>query len=146
MSRFSNVLDEKQLSRFLEECEDWQVSSSHGSPSDKQIADEQLTTLASYAIPELVDEVRNLRKFKAYVHQRLDDAGVNPHDEQNAINGCRIGSRLDDVLQPYTEASTQDALAILDRALTLESSRSDEWYLMIEEAANMLRPVPKKSE
>lgn len=38
--------------------------------------------------------------FKAYVHKRLDDAGV-PHDpepEQTAATGCRIEGRLDAVL------------------------------------------------
>ena len=37
-------------------------------------------------------------KFKQYVHERLDAAGVDKHEEQNAINGCRIGARLTDVL------------------------------------------------
>lgn len=40
----------------------------------------------------------DLQAFKDYVHARLDTAGVDRHDEQNAINGCRIGARLDDVL------------------------------------------------
>jgi hypothetical protein len=38
-----------------------------------------------------------LRRFKEYVHRRLDEAGV-PHDPQPEINeltGCRIGCRLD---------------------------------------------------
>lgn len=61
MGKHSQALDEKQLSKFLEECEDYQVSTGTGSPSDKQIAEEQLATLAEYAIPELVQEVRDLR-------------------------------------------------------------------------------------
>jgi hypothetical protein len=61
MTHYSQVLDDKQLSRFLEECEEYQVSTGTGSPSDKQIAEEQLATLAADAIPELVQEVRDLR-------------------------------------------------------------------------------------
>ena len=45
MSKYSQVLDENQLSKFLEECEDYQVSTGTGRPSDKQIAEEQLATL-----------------------------------------------------------------------------------------------------
>lgn len=49
--------------------------------------------------PHLVAEVEKLRKFKEYVHARLDAAGIEkdpdgPHKEQ----GCRIGGRLDLVL------------------------------------------------
>lgn len=41
-----------------------------------------------------------LAKFKAYVHKRLDDAGVpaDPSPEENAKHGCRIEGRLDFVL------------------------------------------------
>lgn len=46
-------------------------------------------------------ELARLRNFKAYVHERLDKAGVpvdppSPHREA----GCRIGGRLDAVLKP----------------------------------------------
>ena len=53
---------------------------------------------------KLKEELGKLQKFKDYVHQRLDIAGVHPHGEQNAINGCRIGSRLDDVLDVFQAA------------------------------------------
>lgn len=41
----------------------------------------------------------NLQKFKEYVHQRLDEAGVpvDP-DSPHKAEGCRIGGRLDYVL------------------------------------------------
>lgn len=41
------------------------------------------------------------RKFKAYVHKRLDDAGVpsDPEPEHNAAHGCRIEGRLNHVFQ-----------------------------------------------
>jgi hypothetical protein len=48
----------------------------------------------SYA--ELEAEVEKLKKFKEYVHKRLDEAGV-PHDpdpEHNKQHGCRIEGRL----------------------------------------------------
>ena len=41
------------------------------------------------------DTVAALRKFKAYVHQRLDDAGVPKFDDGRE---CRIGERLSWVL------------------------------------------------
>lgn len=46
------------------------------------------------------DEATKLQAFKDYVHKRLDDAGVpidpeSPHKEK----GCRIGGRLDVVLE-----------------------------------------------
>jgi hypothetical protein len=53
-------------------------------------------------------EIEKLSKFKAYVHQRLDEAGIpkdpeSPHKAQ----GCRIGGRLDIALrQPITPADT----------------------------------------
>jgi len=39
-----------------------------------------------------------LQQFKDYVHGRLDAAGIDKCEEQNALNGCRIGARLDAVL------------------------------------------------
>lgn len=49
------------------------------------------------------DANEKLQKFKDYVHKRLDDAGVDKHEEQNVINGCRIGARLDDVLDCWND-------------------------------------------
>lgn len=51
---------------------------------------------ATSLITELAAERDALAKFKAYVHHRLDDAGIpadpeSPHKAQ----GCRIGGRLD---------------------------------------------------
>lgn len=42
-------------------------------------------------------EMEKLQAFKKYVHDRLDALGIDKHEEQNAINGCRIGSRIDDI-------------------------------------------------
>lgn len=48
-------------------------------------------------------ENEKLAKFKAYVHKRLDDAGV-PADPESShrAEGCRIGGRLDIVLRDYS--------------------------------------------
>lgn len=66
--------------------------------------DENWVSVPLYTHPapqqrEGASELEALRKFTAYVHQRLDDAGVeadppSPHREE----GCRIGGRLDIVL------------------------------------------------
>lgn len=44
-------------------------------------------------------ELEKLGKFKAYVHRRLDEAGI-PSDPESPhkAEGCRIGGRLDLVL------------------------------------------------
>jgi hypothetical protein len=41
-------------------------------------------------------ELESLRKFKSYVHARLDAMGVpaDPEPENNAKHGCRIEGRL----------------------------------------------------
>lgn len=47
-------------------------------------------------------EIESLAKFKAYVHRRLDEAGVpvDPESPHKAY-GCRIGGRLDIVLASF---------------------------------------------
>ena len=70
--------------------------------------DEMLRILSRYGLGVNADEespFEALRRSKAYVHDRLDAAGVDPHHEQNALNGCRIGARLDDILKPATTRS-----------------------------------------
>lgn len=49
-----------------------------------------------YAATDLETEVIKLRKFKQYVHERLDKMGVavDPEPEQNKEHGCRIEGRL----------------------------------------------------
>lgn len=52
-----------------------------------------------HVISQLEARVRELEKFKAYVHQRLDDAGIDTHpDGSHSKEGCRVGDRLDEVL------------------------------------------------
>lgn len=49
-------------------------------------------------------ELAQLRKFKAYVHARLDEAGIPTHPEgEHSKHGCRIGDRLDIALSNSNE-------------------------------------------
>lgn len=44
--------------------------------------------------------VAELEKFKEYVHQRLDEAGIPTHPNgKHSKAGCRIGDRLDIALK-----------------------------------------------
>lgn len=62
----------------------------------------------------------NLQAFKAYVHKRLDDAGVpvDP-DSPHKAEGCRIGGRLDWVLLALKQSKNQ-ARDNMDCGLGLE--------------------------
>jgi hypothetical protein len=55
----------------------------------------EVRALVSAPMP-MPDEVQRLSAFKAYVHKRLDEAGI-PHDPESPhkADGCRIGGRLD---------------------------------------------------
>lgn len=49
-----------------------------------------------------VEDLRKLQEFKAYVHKRLDYAGVPKEiDDAHLKAGCRIGGRLDWFFQNY---------------------------------------------
>jgi len=51
-------------------------------------------------------ELVSLRAFKAYVHARLDAAGVPTHpDGEHSKAGCRIGDRLDIVVAALEEGA-----------------------------------------
>lgn len=65
------------------------------------------------------EEINRLRQFKAYVHSRLDEAGV-PHDPPSPHReaGCRIGGRLDIVLgtdKPVDPRIVRAFMEIADR-------------------------------
>lgn len=54
----------------------------------------------------LAAELVSLRAFKAYVHARLDAAGVPTHpDGEHSKAGCRIGDRLDIVVAALEEGA-----------------------------------------
>jgi len=53
------------------------------------------------AIEELQRRVAERQAFKDFVHRRLDEAGIPTHpDGPHSKEGCRIGDRLDLVLEP----------------------------------------------
>lgn len=50
-------------------------------------------------IARLRTRVKELERFKSYVHWRLDEVGVPTHPNgPHSAEGCRIGDRLDIVL------------------------------------------------
>lgn len=69
-------------------------------------------------------EVEALKAFKAYVHKRLDDAGIekNP-DGEHSKYGCRIGDRLDIVLDRITEID--DVLELVPENERLKASERE---------------------
>jgi len=57
-------------------------------------------------IADLRVSVDALSKFKAYVHQRLDEAGIPADpDSPHKAEGCRIGGRLDIALAKRKDAA-----------------------------------------
>lgn len=70
-----------------------------------------LANAAHRRIGELEAERDALVKFKAYVHRRLDEAGVPTDPESpHKAEGCRIGGRLDIVLAAHRQ--WEEAVAI----------------------------------
>jgi len=64
--------------------------------SAKEIADAVIALVRSRD----AGEVERVRAFKAYVHQRLDAAGIATHPEgSHSAAGCRIGDRLDIIVR-----------------------------------------------
>lgn len=60
-------------------------------------------------VKALEAERDKLAAFKAYVHKRLDAAGVPTDPESpHRAKGCRIGGRLDDVLACYFPSTDAD--------------------------------------
>lgn len=59
-------------------------------------------------------EIEKLKKFKAYVHDRLDKIGVpnDPEPENNKSHGCRIEGRLN-----FIEQSNRELLEALNNVL-----------------------------
>lgn len=49
-------------------------------------------------IVEANNKAAQLQAFKDFVHETLDDAGVDKHEELNATSGCRVGGRLKDLI------------------------------------------------
>lgn len=65
----------------------------------EQVRDKDTLLYTIEATSKIEAERDALMAFKAYVHTRLDDAGVPTHPEgPHSAAGCRIGDRLDIVL------------------------------------------------
>jgi hypothetical protein len=75
---------------------------------------------ASSQIEDLTKEVEKLRKFKKYVHDRLDKMGVpsDPEPANNVSHGCRIEGRLN-----FIKATTDD---LLKRSFNREDNLKSE--------------------
>jgi hypothetical protein len=80
-------------------------------------------------IPELIAKVDRLiaerdalAKFKAYVHRRLDEAGIpTDPDSPHKAEGCRIGGRLDVVF------AERDALRAVVEEMRLIVDAAKAW-------------------
>jgi hypothetical protein len=70
-------------------------------------------------------QVRKLKRFKAYVHERLDAAGISTHpDGPHSKEGCRVGDRLDIALF---------AVEQVRRAVVTLNEASEERYQFLKE-------------
>lgn len=88
----------------------------------------------------LINEVEALGRFKAYVHRRLDDAGVpKDPDSPHKSEGCRIGGRLDCVFNTIEvlQDAAQFALAGLEsNALTIPAEWAEKLRIAINVSVN----------
>lgn len=75
-------------------------------------------------VRELYERAQKLARFKAYVHERLDTAGVpaDPEPEANEAHGCRVEGRLN-FLVARAEKAERCALAYFTtmRAIATEA-------------------------
>jgi hypothetical protein len=93
------VSDPKQLRSIAEFMDDHGIGRGdhNDAPHVRSAADEIERLRAELA--KVAAERDELRRFKEYVHQRLDAAGVTPDPESaHKAAGCRIGGRLDELI------------------------------------------------
>lgn len=85
-------------------------------------------------IAALQDECAKLKRFKEYVHTRLDNAGVPTDPESpHKAEGCRIGGRLDALFVNY--------YALIELAKFAESAFCDPHSLDTDPAARTLKTM-----
>lgn len=87
-------------------------------PDTKEYDWKEIAARKNHEIIDLKEEntilhtkVEKLQAFKDYVHQRLDDAGIEKEpNRQHSKHGCRIGDRLDIALRQPTDAEQSQKL------------------------------------
>jgi outer membrane murein-binding lipoprotein Lpp len=107
---FGEAEQRKQLEAQLDDWKDASGLECGGDPDG--VTPEHLRKFIADLEAELAQaqaERDALAKFKAYVHERLDGAGVpaNPEPPKHALEGCRIGDRLDWILRQYDETAAK---------------------------------------
>lgn len=99
-------------------------------------ADDEVDSVnANAGNAEAIGERDALLKFKLYVHKRLDDAGVpaDPMPDLNKQTGCRIGCRLDWLLERLSPAmaraddSLQNTQALKAVAFLTKCKQAGAW-------------------
>lgn len=96
-----------------------------------------------HATPSILAHLRALQSFKSYVHQRFDEANIDRHEEQNAINGCRVGARFDDLeryMQLTDAQKTREALVAVANGLAeaVDNEDMQQTYKVWLNVANAL--------
>jgi hypothetical protein len=89
-----------------------------------------------------------LQRFKTYVHERLDQAGVpeKPEPANHALHGCRVGDRLDFLLgqRDFNERRWQEVARLhadertRRQALEYRDLRLTEEYVKLEKLIESL--------
>lgn len=131
------VNEMRRLAEAVDDCEDREVR--YANPRAKEDftawcrrnADTIVAALEESAAVK--QELDHLAKFKSYVHQRLDDAGI-PVDPDSP-EGCRIGGRLDWVLSAIERLSALSLASADDLAATREQTKAAEAKLKVNEEA-----------
>ncbi|GAA4362198.1 hypothetical protein GCM10023185_29910 [Hymenobacter saemangeumensis] len=97
----NTTFSEKQLAAALQECEDYQVSTGTGSPSDRQVAEANLAAYASWAIPELVEYARRLEERRQYGADLINDLKLEA--EQADAHTKQVEQQLVNVMRAVTQ-------------------------------------------
>jgi hypothetical protein len=114
----TSVTDPMRVAKAFRDAADSIASWSHSKLAELQRA----LDLHDVTAPVRGAAAEKAERFKAYVHGRLDAAGVpiDPDPEANAKHGCRIEGRLNWVLgrAAVAQARAHQLRAALDEALT----------------------------
>ena len=95
---FAMTRDLRTLERLVGASKPDRIAPSVAHDAGRDAEAQALTAIKYFKM--LNGERDALRRFKDFVHKRLDDAGVETHpDGPHSKEGCRIGDRLDIVLE-----------------------------------------------